>query len=630
MSFDMPQPSLSLIETYLANTAAFAGIGPKRAQALYAAFGHETLHVLRTPCEDVIAIIGEEPALNAAAALEVREAETAFLEWLEPFDISVPHTALIRLARAWGTAGINAIKANPYLLLAVAPWMTVDTLAQSLGMPSTDIRRQIGAIETVLQGPHGLEGGHTLVPHDVLRQETVKLLGFPLSMRAIKTCLVSGGAVERPEGFQPAGAAWMEQEVADALIRLASERLTSTSSLSQTAIPTQGFSLTEKQIEAIRLSQQTRLFVLGGYAGSGKTTALRSICAAHEAAGRTPLILTLSGRAAQRAREATNREAMTLAKFFVLHDTQKLALDESYALIIDEASMLSLPDFWRVIRRLNEAYLLLCGDPAQLPPIGFGLVFHRLFDRLDIRSVVLDQVMRQSAESGIPTFAVHVRQGIFPELTPPDGTLPGVSFMPCSRDNLLPTLENAIQLCENAGFTGEDVQIIAPTHRDISAINSHFHTKNLASGAASWQGQRRFCVGDPLIWTKNIPDRELTNGSMGRLVAGSTTPQALFDGNLVDLSRENQAYIDLAYAISIHKSQGSQWPCVIIPIFQNRLLDRALVYTAITRGMSHVILVGDKNALNSALTSQKAFKRRVSFCYPVRNHQYYQDKSNKG
>lgn len=609
-----PSPTLSFTASFLASDRAFQGIGPKRAQALYNTFGKTLFEKMRRVHPDVVSIIGEEAALVAAAALEIKKADVAFVTWLGQIKANIPTSAALRLARAWGQAGLKAVQDNPYLLLAVSQWHIVDKIALNAGLGPASIERQVGAIEQVLKGPHGLEGGHTLVTHDTLRQETTKLLDFPLSLKAVKACLACGAAIERPEGFQPAGAAWMEKEVADAFLRLSKTPLPEPCSfITPDPSSSLSFPLTDKQTDAVRLSQQTRLFVLGGYAGSGKTTTLRSICDAHETAGRTPLIVTLSGRAAQRAREATGRQAMTLAKFMVLHDSQKLEIDETYALIVDEASMLSLSDIWRIVRRLNEACLLLCGDPAQLSPIGFGLVFHRLFGKTALPSIVLDQVLRQSAASGIPTFAASVRDGVLPDIEKPGSSLPGVSFMPCTRDSLLTTLEAATSYCRKAGYTADDIQIIAPTHRDISAINTHFHTQNKASGSAQWGHNRRFCVNDPLIWNTNLPDRDLTNGSMGRLLAGSPTPQALFDGSPVDLTPQDEPYIDLAYAISIHKSQGSQWPCVIVPIFQNRLLERALVYTAITRGMNHVILIGDKSALNTALASQKGIERRVSF-----------------
>jgi exodeoxyribonuclease V alpha subunit len=605
--------SPSLLETYLSKDSAFFGIGPKRAETLFQAFGDNVLEKLKTPSEDVISIIGEEAALCAASVLELRSAESKLIEWLNGYTHTLPLPHILRISRAWGETGVDAIKDNPYLLLSISSWNAIDKLSQSVGVPRKDIRRQMGAIEAVLQGPHGLEGGHTLVPDYIIREKASNLLGFPLSKQAVDKCLSSGGAIRTAEGFQPPGAAWMEAEVEGALLRLAIETPHSSKNTDYFHKHTQTstIALTAMQSKAVDLSQKYRLFVLGGYAGSGKTTTLRAICDAFEASQRTPLIVTLSGKAAQRAHEATGRESMTLAKFFILHDKDNGFLRDDHVLIVDEASMLSLPDMWRIIRRIGNASLLLCGDPAQLSPIGFGLVFHKLFDIPSIPCVVLNQVMRQSSESGIPDFAKSVRNGILPPLSKPDDTLQGISFTPSKRDDICIHIVSSMSSCLKAGFQKEDIQILAPTKREISTINSYFHQKFVDKNTEKWGRYKSICVGEPIIWTQNDPDRNLTNGSVGYLIEAGYTPKALLDGTVIDLKPEDEMFIELAHAISIHKAQGSQWPCVIVPIFPTKLLDRSLIYTAITRSENHVLLLGDKKSLEKSINIQSSLMRKT-------------------
>jgi len=618
---DLPRiDKAPLLVSYLAQDNAFRGIGPKRAQALWDAFGSGVLDALRACTPEIIALIGEEEALGAAAALEIRADEARMVAWLTPYAHDIPVRQVLHLARAWGSAGFQAVQDNPYLLLAVAPWRVVDRLAQNLGLHPQDPRRVCGAIEATLQGEEGLAGGHTVVPEDLLLEDAGALLGKPLNSRAINDCVDAGGAVATKHGLQPPGAAWMERDVAETLLRLAQERIPRSASQSKhhgtNMLGTQGlsFPLTEAQNRAVEMAQQRRLFVLGGYAGSGKTTVLRIICDALEYGGRTPIIITLAGRAAQRAREATGREAMTVAKFLILHDRDDAFLRADHVVIVDEASMLSLPDVWRILRRLGNASLILAGDPGQLAPIGFGLVFHQLFDVPAIPSIVLDRVMRQSEATGIPAFAAAVRAGGLPALAPLERTPAGVSFVPCSRNALPKTLDEVLTQLGAAGITRDTVQIVAPTHREISAINTHFHRQAVRHQTPSWGPGGRFCEGEPLIWTRNISKRRLTNGSMGFL-SDAQQGIAILDGNPVPLAYQDANHLELAYAISVHKAQGSQWPCVIVPVFQSRILDRALIYTALTRAQQCVIFVGERKSLNNALILQQSSTRRTGL-YP--------------
>lgn len=615
---DLPRiDKAPLLVSYLAQDTAFRGIGPKRAQALWNAFSSGVLDALRACTPEVVALIGEEEALSAAAALDIRADEARMVAWLAPYADDIPVGQVLHLARAWGSAGLQAVQDNPYLLLAVAPWRVVDRLAQNLGLDPQDPRRVSGAIEATLQGEEGLAGGHTVVPEDLLLEGATALLGKPIDARAIGVCVDAGGAVATEHGFQPPGAAWMERDVAETLLRLAQERpfLSSLKTGHHGSIlpGVQGlsFPLTEAQNKAVEMAQERRLFVLGGYAGSGKTTVLRAICEALEAQGRTPIIITLAGRAAQRAREATGREAMTVAKFLILHDRDDTFLRAEHVVIVDEASMLSLPDVWRILRRIGNASLLLAGDPAQLAPIGFGLVFHQLFDLPAIPSVVLDRVMRQSEATGIPAFAAAVRAGGLPALAALERTPEGVSFVPCSRETLPKTLDDILIRLGAAGIDRDTIQIVAPTHREISAINTHFHRQAVRRQTPSWGPGGRFCEGEPLIWTRNIPERGLTNGSMGFL---SDTQQgvALLDGNPVLLSHQDTDHLELAYAISVHKAQGSQWPCVIVPVFPGRLLDRSLIYTALTRAQQHVVFVGDETASRHGVRLLGSANRRTA------------------
>ncbi|WP_237273534.1 AAA family ATPase [Sulfitobacter sp. M22] len=557
----------------------------------------------------VVTILGEASAINAAAVLETRLPEADFLDWLSDIRADIPISKAIRLARAWGKQGVAQVKKNPFLLLAVSDWKTVEAIAEGLAIPKTDVRRQIAALEAVLMGQEGLEGGSTLMPDARALQLAERLLGCKPCPSVIDKAVRSGAAIRLVGGLQPPGAAHMEAACALHLLKLAPQppcsgrtpkgRLADLITKYEGAQP---FPLTERQREAIKKSHDHRLLILAGYAGSGKTTVLKAICETQEAIRRTPLIVTLSGRAAQRASEATGRPAITVARFLLLQEKSHSVLGADQVLIADEASMIGLVEFWRILRWLGDASLVLCGDPAQLPPVSPGVVFNALCASRSIVSVVLDRVHRQDERTGIPKFAERIRIGLAPEMTGFSGAEPGVTFVPCSKGDLCNEITRIGVEISRGGGTREEMQIIAPTNAGIGHINDFFHRRLVRRKPNLWPHIEHIAEGEPVIWTRNDPQRRLTNGSLGRIVKiEGETILAELDGQLHYLSPADRQFIDLAWAISVHKAQGSQWKRVIIPIFESKIVDRSLIYTALTRAQEQVVFVGSYSSIRRAV-----------------------------
>jgi len=224
-------------------------------------------------------------------------------------------------------------------------------------------------------------------------------------------------------------------------------------------------------------------------------------------------------------------------------------LDARQVIIVDEASMIGVTEMWRILRRLGEASLVLVGDPVQLPPVTPGPVFHILVAEAGLPKAVLQGVLRQSAASGIPAVAGAVRAGRLPDLPEPDGAAPGVSLLP---------------------------------------------------GAS----------GEPVIRVQNAPGRGLTNGALGQVVrVDADGIVADLDGTRHVLSGPELEHLDLAYAITVHKAQGSQRPRVLVAIGASRALDRALVYTAMTRATDQVVLLGDAGAARRAVEAMPQIAR---------------------
>lgn len=610
--------SPTLLAQYLARERAFKYIGPSRAEALSEVFGDCLAEAILALDDGVIEIIGEDHAINAAAVLETRLPEVDFLEWLQSINADIPSFKAIRLARAWGQQGFEAVKRNPYLLLAISDWVTVDRIGKAIGVGSMDVRRQVGAIEVVLAGKSCLGSGSTLLPSRDALRAAEGLLGYRLGAEAVGASVRSGAAVMLAGGLQPPGSAHMEAYCALRLARLAPEAPISGTTeyrkldnLLAEYEATQPFPLTEGQREAVRMSHRHRLLVLAGYAGSGKTTVLRGVCETQECIGKTPLIMTLSGRAAQRAKEATGRRAITVARFLVEQERSDFPLDQDTVLIADEASMLGLVEFWRILRRLGDASLILCGDPAQLAPVSPGVVFHTLATDLGIRRVVLDRVHRQEGRTGIPVLAEGVRNGVIPELPSFVEAKPGVTFDECDRDRLCDEIMRFGGVLRSAGTDREDMQIIAPTNREIGIINTYFHQRALTADPSLWPGTGHIAEGEPVIWTQNDIQLGLTNGALGRVVSiDDSRIEVMLDGVKHELSADDGQHLQLAYAISVHKAQGSQWSRVIIPTYRSKIVDRSLIYTALTRAQEQVIFLGSFKAMEAAIKRLPAAEMR--------------------
>jgi len=362
------------------------------------------------------------------------------------------------------------------------------------------------------------------------------------------------------------------------------------------------------------------MFLLAGYAGSGKTTVLAGICDAAEKMGRHCYLMALSGRAAQRMSEATGRAATTIARFLSRRVGKvQPGLGAHEIVVIDEASMLDLPTLWRILRRIGRASLVLVGDPAQLPPIGFGLTFHSLLQCSALPSVTLDRVLRQRVGTGIPMIAEAARHGTLPNLPPFDAAQPGVFFVDAKPGDAIAALLQTGRQMGATGATPDDMQIISPVRRGpagIDAINQHLHGLRCAAGGHTHEEVLNLglCPDDPIIWTKNDPVRNLTNGSMGRVLSVFQSGLvARLDEQEITLQERDLKNVALAYAITVHKAQGSQWPKVLVPVFRSPLLDRTLLYTAITRASEQVVLVGDRQAaMEAILATPKSLTRDTS------------------
>lgn len=589
------------IVRFLAARPEFAGIGLATAQKLWDAFG-VNLHCILDGGQ-VAQLATVLPWTQAEIVCDAWRNQRAVIEVVAFFDRhGINFSSARKALELWGEDAVEKFREDPYRLLTICTWAEVDQAASSLGVLPDDPRRQVAAIEAALYDR--LDRKHTVTSKDAVVRHAQSLLGSTAeaAKQALGVAIDAGAAIPCSRGYQPAGAAYAERFI-ESRIRVALDCAGKRCDL-LVQLPTpallsaffEGFNsralhpLTVEQERAVAMALSNRFSILTGGAGVGKTTTLKAINEAAADFGVHVHQIALAGRAAQRMSVATGRPAQTIASWLWKCLQGRSETGAHTLVVVDEASMLDLPTLYRILFHLHEdASLLLVGDVAQLAPIGYGLTLHRLATSPRIPQVELTRIMRADEATGIPTVSRAVRNGCPPRLPVYKRGRAGCSLLPCRQDEIVEAIE---QVRDESH--GEDVQVVGTTYTGpagIDAINTYFHRYN-AHGRARL---RRFTAGDPIISTKNDYERGLWNGSMGHVLAVyEDRMTARLEGKVHEfMDKELTDRIDLAYAISTHRAQGSQWGTIIIPLSPSRLFDRALLYTALTRAERRVVLIGD-------------------------------------
>ena len=618
-AMELLRPSGEHIVTLLAEGDAFAGIGMVKARRLWNHFGQD-LYAILDHCDvkRLEEIMTAEAAASLAGAWQ-RWGDTFTLQWLQAKGFSV---ALGRkVIDCFSPNPAIKIEEDPYRLISfAADWATTDQLARdAFGLVEDDPRRLTGAVEEALYG--AFDAGHTCVTRSEIAQRTGRLLcsgGVNLLDRALTEAEARGCFLRRAERLHALGPYVMEHGIAESIAQRAAQP---ESLMDRGAFATllagyqaeSGITLEASQIDALAVANANPIAVITGGAGTGKTTVLRAFFGVCGAAGWPVFAMALSGRAARRIGEATGHPATTIAGFLTRFNPD--GAPERAVVVIDEASMLDLPAAYRLIRHLPEAYrFVLVGDPHQLPPVGPGLLLHELAHQDGIPRVELQQVKRYGGR--IAEAAHTIRQGQWPDL--PDDPQADIAFLPCALNDINDTV---LELLTD---DPDSTQILCATRTaaagGVKAINTlcsaalHAHREELLCWNTEFEAVQGtgFRVGSPVICLINDWEKNLQNGSLGVIVSveppdRDAAPDRRLgvirwdDGQARDLTPDLLPHLELAYAITIHKAQGSQFPRIIVPVRYSRLLDRTLLYTAITRAQRQVILVGDAAAAQAAV-----------------------------
>lgn len=516
----------------------------------------------------------------------------------------------VRSIASWSASAIEHYKSNPYVVLPFVSFGKLDRMVLRSGIRANDPRR----LRAILQHEtHSVvKDGHTLIK---LRNLLRNLSRYPAPEQGWKEVIKKEAGefvvIPRPirgeQYLQTVGLFELENRLQDFIVEQLKQPVVSVQDVSEAISRFEsgaGFNLTDEQRRAVKACSSSAFAILSGGAGVGKTTVLRAI---YEA---TPTSLTivqvaLSGKAALRMSEASSMPAKTIAALLA-EQGDSLLVDT--LLVIDEASMLDIFTMSRLRKIISHSCrVLLAGDHFQLPPIGPGLVFHKLCESDCAPKALLTKVQRQSDETGIPSLGQSIREHVLSDLPIWNSEIIGVFAVPCGDGDI--TKETVDIFGELQELFGMDAtQIIAPIKDGdggIVGIN-----ENLAGAFGEAVSGSKYAVNDKILCTQNDYQNGLYNGLTG-----------VFDGKMlktdfgsIELSGAVIPNVDYGFAITVHKSQGSQWKAVIVSVKECYPLDLTLIYTALTRATDLVIFVGDMSATKRAVENGTASsKREVGF-----------------
>lgn len=593
----------------------FPGVGDATANKLWDAYGEQLVDVLEAADGDALLKVLPEDARSRA------QVETILLEWplidaepriLAGFDrIGIPLHIAAKLLAVYGADALDRLQDDPYRLLAFSSWKTTDAIARRMGVAPTDPRRQVAACEAALHAR--LRDGDTLMDGEALRKAAGVLLGAAVGDEVLDTASRLGAIRQRTTGWQSSGAALMEDAIAQ---RIADELTACSRKPTVLPLPDRSIDdveLNAGQASAVAMAITENFSLLVGGAGTGKTTTLKAICRAAAAAGIPVEMMALSGRAALRMREATGQQARTIAGWLNGVAIGNIDLSHNPLIVIDEASMVDLGSLYRIMLLAPEGCrFLLVGDDGQLPPVSFGLTFHALLEVEAIPRTVLTEVMRQAAETGIPGVAQAVRDGVLPDLSGYDPAADhGVSIATCDARDVVATAVSIRRGLPTAQIVGSIKG--GGDHADggTIAMNASLHD---AWAAARKLDPSTWLRGEPVMWTVNDYDLDLWNGSLGKVVRMTDDGLSVrFDEGDRIIPVELLDHLEPAWAITTHKAQGSQFETVVVPVTDSRILDRTLLYTALTRATRRVVLVGDPVVIREAIRRPPQAWRRATW-----------------
>lgn len=627
------------IRKYL-GSGLIKGVGPVTAERIVDHFGLDTLEIIETDPGRLIEVpgVGRKRVEMIKRAWAEQQSIKEIMLFLQAHDIT---TGLaVKIYKQYGDAAINVVRNDPYRLARDVygiGFITADKIARAIGIAHDAPERVAAGVQHVLSSFS--DDGHVFARRPQLVQTAAQILEVePDRVEwAIDQLEVEGEVRVEDEAVYLRPFYYAEVGVANRLrtmlnvvqSRLAFYRTANWERVFQYLNERSQFPLTEKQQAAVRTALTEKVSILTGGPGTGKTFTVRTIIRLLKAKHKSVLLAAPTGRAAKRLSETTGEPAQTLHRLleFAPHQGFKFLRDRDNPLdadmiIVDEASMIDLLLMNALLKAVDAtSHLLLVGDVDQLPPVGAGNVLRDLIDSGVIPTVALDTIFRQAADSFIIVNAHRINRGEVPifSRSARDFFLFPHEDPEAAADRVLELVAQRIP--RKFGYHPlADIQVLSPMYRGaagVGLLNERLQETLNPPGPdkpETQYGSRVFRLGDKVMQIRNNYDKDVFNGDLGFVTRLNREDQVLtvnFDGRPVDYEFNELDELLHAYAISVHKSQGSEYPAVVIPVLTQHymMLQRNLLYTAVTRARELVVLVGSRKAIAIAVGNDKVAER---------------------
>ncbi|HAS6344298.1 TPA: AAA family ATPase [Vibrio vulnificus] len=620
----LPETGEQLIR-FIAKESSFKGIGESKARALWQRLGQELHTILMNDNPESRKLLTEllsDDSIDALYKGYAKYKNLSYCNWMS--EHKIPASVQQRLLKHHGEATIEAIKHNPYVLISFGmSFSAVEAIVKTTSFKNRvepdDSRRLSAALEITIRKE--IEKGHTYTDHANVRPQLYKLLkDKTLVTKAFQAGHDKAQYILNPEtgAYHPTAQLLMEHVVAKRFnaLKVRNNLYDENANAAYCkAVADLPYDLTKKQSEAVITCLDNSISCITGGAGTGKTTVLRTALKAFHYMGYVIHAVALSGRATMRLHESIGFVTATIAKLLRSEPIEPNNQKPFHLLVIDEASMIDLPTMYRLVNHIHPSVrVIFTGDPEQLPPIGCGKVLSDVVSATTIANTELDIVKRQDGSTGIPEYSKLINQGVVPEQL----SIGNIHFHETIQEDI------AQVCCELYRRSPSNSRVMAPTKALVTDINKLIQQAVNPEGNSlefEINGDKFFLplrLNDAVLFTQNHYDKGVQNGSLGTLtnlqnsrdVYGEVT---LDTGEKIEVTQSMLDCMSLGYAITLHKAQGSQFPRIIIALQKSRIVDRAWLYTAITRAETEIHIVGSQEDFATITQSLSNSHRRNSY-----------------
>lgn len=630
------------IEKYL-GSGLVKGVGPKFAKRIVETFGKDTLDVIEESPDDLLKVpgIGKVRVERIKTSWQEQKEIKNIMLFLQGHEVSTSHAT--KIFKTYGSESISIVKENPYRL-ADDIWgigfKTADSIAQKMGIEKGKfVRLRSGIFYTLNKLA---EEGHCYAVRDQLIEKARELLEVeePELEITLDEMIRTGDVIrdQDAEAIYLPPYFFSESGCAKRLIRLLLCRRkmkTDTEKILQEAISQSDITYDEIQMEAIKTALSSKVMVLTGGPGTGKTTTTMGIISAYQAAGCRIILAAPTGRAAKRMSEATGMEAKTIHRLLEYKPPEGYQKNEENplegdVLILDECSMIDVMLMYNLLKAMPEQMtLILVGDIDQLPSVGAGNVLRDIIDSERVPVVRLTRIFRQAQGSKIIMNAHRINKGEAIDMRGGKDA----DFFFASKENNQEVVETVVQYCRSNlpryyhVDPLQDIQVLTPMQRgECGAVNLNQVLQEAMNPSKIFlrQGGTQYRLNDKVMQIRNDYDKEVFNGDIGTITKVDMEGRELtvrFDDRDVVYDVTELDELSLAYAVTIHKSQGSEYPIVVMPFTMSHfvMLQRNLLYTGVTRAKKILVLVGEKKAVYYAIRNETTTKRNTCLAQRLRS-----------